>query len=88
MEDLIHSNIEKTLNPLYFTLVVCMTEQQVKEKGIDYKVGRFPFTASGKGRGAVPVAVANDLNLFWTYVICILGNMLPVPIILPLQERF
>ena len=29
-------------------------------------------------RGAVPVAVANDLNLFWTYVICILGNMLPV----------
>ena len=32
-------------------------------------------------RGAVPVAVANDLNLFWTYVICILGNMLPVPII-------
>ena len=32
-------------------------------------------------RGAVPVAVANDLNLFWTYVICILGNMLLVPII-------
>ena len=32
-------------------------------------------------RGAVPVAVANDLNLFCTYVICILGNMLPVPII-------
>ena len=32
-------------------------------------------------RGAVPVAVANDLILFWTYVICILGNMLPVPII-------
>ena len=39
-------------------------------------------------RGAVPVAVANDLNLFWTYVICILGNMLPVPIIYSLQERF
>lgn len=32
-------------------------------------------------RGAVPVAVANDLNLFLTYVVCILGNMLPVPII-------
>ena len=32
-------------------------------------------------RGAVPVAVANDLNLFWTYVVCILGNMLPVPVI-------
>ena len=29
-----------------------MTEQQVKEKGIDYKVGRFPFTASGKATAA------------------------------------
>ena len=27
---------------------VGMTEQMVKEKGIDYKVGKFPFTASGK----------------------------------------
>jgi len=27
---------------------VGMTEKQVKEKGIDYKVGKFPFTASGK----------------------------------------
>ncbi|MBN2068509.1 MAG: dihydrolipoyl dehydrogenase [Opitutales bacterium] len=27
---------------------VGMTEAQVKEKGIDYKVGKFPFTASGK----------------------------------------
>lgn len=32
-------------------------------------------------RGAIPVAVANDLDLFWSYVICIVGNMLPVPII-------
>lgn len=39
-------------------------------------------------RGAVPVAVANDLNLFWTYVICILGNMLPVPIIYLFARRF
>ena len=31
---------------------VGMTEQQVKEKGIDYKVGRFPFTASGKATAA------------------------------------
>ena len=27
-----------------------MTEQQAKEKGIKIKVGRFPFSASGKGR--------------------------------------
>ena len=32
-------------------------------------------------RGAIPVAVANDLNLVWAYIVCILGNMLPVPII-------
>ena len=27
---------------------VGMTEEQAKEKGIDYKIGKFPFTASGK----------------------------------------
>jgi dihydrolipoamide dehydrogenase len=27
---------------------VGMTEEQAKEKGIEYKVGKFPFTASGK----------------------------------------
>lgn len=32
-------------------------------------------------RGAIPVAVANNLNLFASYIICIVGNMLPVPII-------
>lgn len=32
-------------------------------------------------RGAIPVAVANDLNLVAAYIICIIGNMLPVPII-------
>ncbi len=31
---------------------VGMTERQVKEMGIDYKVGRFPFTASGKATAA------------------------------------
>ena len=31
---------------------VGMTEQQAREKGIDYKVGRFPFTASGKATAA------------------------------------
>ncbi len=32
-------------------------------------------------RGAIPVSVANGLNIYWSYVICIIGNMLPVPII-------
>ncbi|WP_295937493.1 dihydrolipoyl dehydrogenase [uncultured Alistipes sp.] len=31
---------------------VGMTEQQAQERGIDYKVGRFPFTASGKATAA------------------------------------
>ena len=29
---------------------VGMTEKQAKEKGIEYKVGKFPFTASGKAK--------------------------------------
>jgi len=32
-------------------------------------------------RGAIPVAVASDLNIVWAYIICIIGNMVPVPII-------
>ncbi|HBM98742.1 MAG TPA: small multidrug export protein, partial [Ruminococcus sp.] len=32
-------------------------------------------------RGAIPIAVANGLNLWISYVICIIGNMIPVPII-------
>ena len=31
---------------------VGMTEQQARDKGIDYNVGRFPFTASGKATAA------------------------------------
>ena len=31
---------------------VGMTERAVKEKGINYKVGKFPFTASGKATAA------------------------------------
>ena len=31
---------------------VGMTEQQARDKGMDYKVGRFPFTASGKATAA------------------------------------
>lgn len=32
-------------------------------------------------RGAIPIAVGWDLNIVWSYIICIVGNMLPVPII-------
>ena len=32
-------------------------------------------------RGAVPVALGMDLPVLPTYIVCILGNMLPVPII-------
>ena len=31
---------------------VGLTEQQCKEKKLDYKVGKFPFSASGRARGA------------------------------------
>ena len=31
---------------------VGLTEQQAQEKGIAYKAGRFPFTASGKATAA------------------------------------
>lgn len=32
-------------------------------------------------RGAVPVAVAYDLPVLQSFVICVIGNMLPVPVI-------
>ena len=32
-------------------------------------------------RGAIPVAVAKDLNLVAAYLSCIVGTMLPVPVI-------
>lgn len=32
-------------------------------------------------RGAIPFAVGMHLNMVWAYVICIIGNMLPVPFI-------
>ena len=32
-------------------------------------------------RGAIPVAIGMGLDPVWSYVICIVGNMLPVPII-------
>lgn len=32
-------------------------------------------------RGAIPVAIGMGLDPIWSYVICIVGNMLPVPVI-------
>lgn len=32
-------------------------------------------------RGAIPIAVGMDLNYFTALVVCVFGNMLPVPII-------
>lgn len=32
-------------------------------------------------RGAIPVAVGMQLDMVWAYIICIIGNMLPVPLI-------
>ena len=32
-------------------------------------------------RGAIPIAESMGLNIFWYYLISILGNMLPVPFI-------
>lgn len=32
-------------------------------------------------RGAIPVAAGMHLNMVWAYIICIIGNMLPVPFI-------
>ena len=32
-------------------------------------------------RGSIPIGLGMGLNPIWLYVICIIGNMLPVPII-------
>lgn len=32
-------------------------------------------------RAAIPVAIGFQLPIFWAYVVCIIGNMLPVPFI-------
>ena len=33
-------------------------------------------------RGAIPVGVGLELNWLWTYIICVIGNMIPVPFII------
>jgi len=58
-----------------------MTEKQVKEKGLSYKVGKFPFTASGKAVAAGDsegfVKVISDANTGEIYGVHILGNEAP-----------
>ena len=39
-------------------------------------------------RGAVPIAVGMNLPLLPSYIVCILGNMLPVPFIFFLREKY
>ena len=39
-------------------------------------------------RGAIPVSQGFQLPLLQSYIVCVIGNMLPVPVIYLLQERF
>lgn len=58
-----------------------LTEKQVKEKGLTYKVGKFPFTASGKAVAAGDaegfVKVISDAKTGEIYGVHILGNEAP-----------
>lgn len=33
-------------------------------------------------RGAIPAGIAAGLHWFWVYVLCIVGNMLPIPFVI------
>ena len=39
-------------------------------------------------RGAIPVALGMGLDTVWSYVVCVLGNMVPVPIIYFFARKF
>ena len=39
-------------------------------------------------RGAIPVSQGFQLPLLQSYIVCVIGNMLPVPVFTFLQERF
>jgi dihydrolipoamide dehydrogenase len=58
-----------------------MTEQAAREKGLDYKVGKFPFTASGKAVAAGDsegfVKVISDAKTGEIYGAHIIGNEAP-----------
>ena len=48
VEPLDYSNVPGAVYTSPEAASVGLTEQQAKEAGLDYKVGKFPFTASGK----------------------------------------
>lgn len=48
VEPLDYSNLPSAVYTSPEAASVGLTEQQAKEAGLDYKVGKFPFTASGK----------------------------------------
>jgi dihydrolipoamide dehydrogenase len=58
-----------------------LTEKAAKEKGLDYKVGKFPFTASGKAVAAGDsegfVKVISDAKTGEVYGAHIIGNEAP-----------
>ena len=58
-----------------------LTERQAKEKKLDYKIGKFPFTASGKAVAAGDsegfVKVISDAKTGEIYGVHILGNEAP-----------
>ncbi|HVS54264.1 MAG TPA: dihydrolipoyl dehydrogenase [Opitutaceae bacterium] len=58
-----------------------LTEKQCKEKGLNYKVGKFPFTASGKAVAAGDsegfVKVISDAQSGEIFGVHILGNEAP-----------
>lgn len=39
-------------------------------------------------RGAIPISQGMQLPLLQSYIICVIGNMLPVPVIYLLQDVF
>jgi len=58
-----------------------LTEKAAKEKKLDYKIGKFPFTASGKAVAAGDsegfVKVISDAKTGEIYGVHILGNEAP-----------
>ncbi|MCY4298788.1 MAG: dihydrolipoyl dehydrogenase [Flavobacteriaceae bacterium] len=52
VEPLDYGNVPSCTYCLPEVASVGMTEQQAKEKGFELKIGRFPFTASGKAQSA------------------------------------
>ena len=61
---------------LYY--IIILEEKMLKKYLIVFFVSMLPIVEL---RGAIPIAESMGLNIFWYYLISILGNMLPVPFI-------